>query len=123
MFTRLNIISFGIAIIFGFIGFYRSFADLNPDESMLDRVIFEIGLYLIAGLAIGFINPDGWFLSGFAAWGGFLWWGLAMIFAVNKYGWGAWSRIETPDPLSLAILILPLCIAMIGGYLGKILRN
>ena len=123
MFTALNVISVILALIVGIFGLSLVFVDLGPDGLTFGRVILGVGFFLLVGLIIGFINPKGWWISGFAAWGGILIGGFITINAIKKYGGDAWSANEPPYILSgLALLFFPLGLALVGGYLGKFLR-
>jgi len=128
LFTALNVISVVLALLLGVFGLNLVFSDkIFPDESTFDsmsgRVFLGVAFFFIIGLIIGFINPKGWWISGFAAWGGIFMGGLLTIVAIRKYGLGAFTAEEPPYIHSgLALLILPIGLALSGGYLGKYLR-
>lgn len=112
-----------LALALGFVGLSLLFSDLGPDESAIARFATTTLFYLLAGLIIGLLYPPAWWLAALVAWGGWLLaigGLLAMVPAML-------SGEESP-PLNavlgiVVLLVLPVGLALVGGYLGRSVRR
>ncbi len=106
----------GLAV--GAIGILYVFMDVGPTETDAGRLLTGVALFLVAGLVLGLLNPEGraWLLSGIAAWG-------LMLLG----GYGLWISLTHPPSadlrLALTFLVGPLALALFGGWLGARLRR
>lgn len=106
------------AVAVGLLGLALVFVDVAPTETAVGRVATGAALFLVAGLAVGFANPEGraWLLAGLAAWG-----------LVLLGGMGLWLSITSPASgdagLALLFLLGPLAAALLGGWLGARARR
>lgn len=113
-----------VALLLGFVGLYFIFSDLSSSENWINRVLIAAIFFLLSGLVIGGFNPKAWFLSGLTAWGSLIMGAILTISAIGKYGSDAFSAQEPPYiSAGLVFLFIPLAIAVIGGYLGKLLSE
>lgn len=107
-----------LALALGALGIYLVFVDIGPTETEAGRLLTGVVLFLVAGLALGFLNPEGraWLLSGLAAWG-----------LVLLGGYGLWLSLTHPPSadlqLAVTFLVGPLTLALLGGWLGARLRR
>lgn len=115
-----NLVFVIIALLLGFIGLNFVFSDLSSSESWISRVLIASLFFFLSGLGIGFFNSKAWLISGLTAWGGILM-GIFIVFgAIRKYGSDAFGAQEPPYiSAGLIMLLLPLGLALAGGYVGK----
>lgn len=124
MFT-LRTLAFAIlALVLGIIGLTMVFSDVGAGESATIRIVVATLFFFFSGLAIGYFNPRGWIVSGLSAWGGVTFGTFLVYAAINRYGSNAFAAREPPYILAgLGILLLPLSLALLGGYVGRRLRE
>lgn len=107
-----------LALAVGALGILYVFMDIGPTRTELGRLLTGVALFLVAGLVLGLLNPEGraWLLSGIAAWG-----------LILLGGYGLWISLTHPPSadlgLALLFLIGPLGLALLGGWLGARLRR
>ena len=113
-----------LALFLGVVGWYFIFADLTSSESWISRILIASLFFFLSGLAIGFFNPGAWMISGLTAWGSILM-GIFIIFgAIRQHGSGAFGAQEPPYiSAGLFMLFIPLGMALIGGFVGKLLSK
>ena len=73
---------------------------------------------LLFGLIIGSINPERWFLAGVTGWLNAV---LGIFVLVDIMETGRVAAVDVRDLMGLSLL--PLGLAFLGGYFGKILVN
>lgn len=106
-----------LAAGFGVVGLALVFTDLGPTSTPTARVLSSAGLFLVAGVSIGLLNPRGrsWSLAVLSAWG------PAVLGAVGMW---IWLRSPGGEPgLALAFLLGPAGLALAGGWGGARLRR
>ena len=113
-----NVISVIVAIIMGFFAFGAFFTTMSYVGEAFRAAIYGGISFLLVGLIIGYLNPRGWMLTAVMNWGGILFGPYATITEIPK---------KSGDPLSafegLGLIFLPLGLALLGGYGGKILKK
>jgi len=120
MFNLKTLAFVALAFILGGIGLSMVFSDIGADGSATGRVIVATIFFLICGLGIGYFNPRAWIISGLSAWGGVLFGAFLTLAAIRKYGSNAFAAQEPPYiSFGLIILLVPLSLGLLGGYIGK----
>ncbi len=104
------VISIIIALGVGFIGLSLLFSDLGPAETIQQRLYITEGIYFAAGLAVGLITPEWWWLAGITAWGG-------VLLAIGGLFGGTDIR------LALIFGVASLIPTFLGGFLGAQIRK
>jgi hypothetical protein len=113
-----------LALVVGFFGSSFVFSDLGPGESATNRVIVATIFFLFCGLVIGFFNPKVWMMAGLCSWG-------SVMFGLG-YTWGAIGEYDRGIPdkrhppfivFGLLVLLGPLCLSLLGGFAGKVIRE
>jgi peptidoglycan/LPS O-acetylase OafA/YrhL len=115
-----NLASLLASLALGVIGLNLVFSDLGAGESSINRIFVSAVFFFLCGIGIGYFNPRGWVISGLCAWGSTLFGTLIVMNAIRKYGGNALSAQEPPYISSgLIILLVPLSLALLGGYVGR----
>lgn len=113
-----------LALLLGFFGLAFVFSDLSSGEAWLERVIVAALFFFLSGLGIGFFHPKWWIIAGLTAWGGIFLGGFIVLMAIGRYGSTAFDAQEPPYiSAGLIILFVSLGLALIGGYIGKLLSR
>ena len=108
------VVVIALALAAGFIGLAMLFGDLGPGETALSRAALVAGLHTLAGMVIGFIEPERWQVAALAAWGAVVI-GLGALLGSLGRGIG--------EALMGLVFLAPLALALAGGYLGRWLRR
>jgi type VI protein secretion system component VasK len=124
MFNLKTLAIAALAVILGVIGLSLVFSDVGAGESATSRIIFAAIFFLLCGLGIGYFNPRAWIISGLSAWGSTLFGAFLTFVAIRRYGSNAFAAQEPPYiSAGLVILLVPLCLALLGGYIGRRLNG
>jgi peptidoglycan/LPS O-acetylase OafA/YrhL len=124
MFTLKNLAFAILALVLGIIGLSMVFSNLGPSESETGRVITAAIFFFLCGLGIGYFNPRAWIISGLSAWGSISFGLLMVLSAIGKYGNNAFAAQKPPYiSVGLVILLLPVSLSLLGGYIGQRLKN
>ncbi len=124
MFTLRTLIFVILALVLGVVGLSMVFSNLGPGESETSRVFVAVLFFFLCGLGIGYFNPRAWIISGLSAWGGLLFGLFLTVSAVSKYGSYAFAAQQPPYiSVGLLTLLLPVSLALLGGYVGSRLRR
>jgi hypothetical protein len=108
------VVVIALALAAGYIGLAMLFGDLGPGETALSRAALVAGLHTLAGMVIGFIEPERWQVAALAAWGAVVI-GLGALLGSLGRGIG--------EALMGLVFLAPLALALAGGYLGRWLRR
>lgn len=84
---------------------------LAPGESILGRIMAVLIFFLVAGVIVGYSNPEAWGITGVMAWGG-------ALTGISRLLSGQGSRLE-----GVALLMLPLFVSLCAGYLGMVIHQ
>lgn len=113
-----------LAFLIGIVGLSLVFSDMGSGESWGVRTLIATAFFFFSGVLIGFFNPKLWMISGVTAWGGVLMGGFLTLMAFRKHGADAFNAQEPPYIfVGVMMLILPITLALMGGFLGKILTR
>lgn len=124
MFTLKTLVFVILALVLGVVGLSMVFSNLGPGESETSRVFIAAIFFFLCGLGIGYFNSRAWIVSGLSAWGGILFGLLLIVSAMSKYGSKAFAAQQPPYiSAGLLILLLPVSLALLGGYVGSRLRR
>jgi len=105
------------ALVLGTVGLSLMLTDLGPGESPEARVATIAALFFLGGAVFGLLHPEGWWLAGTLAWSAVLLGVTALVSAVAA-AFGAEAVLG-----ALAIVLVPLGLALSGSYLGMRLRR
>lgn len=105
------------ALLAGLIGLSLFFSDLGPGETWTERLAIAGLLFFGVGLLLGLFHQRAWALSGLTAWGA-LFLGLVGLLTAPSKGLATTEWLET-----LGLLLLPLGLALAGGYLGALVAR
>ncbi len=90
----------------------------------MERIFVITAFFFDCGVGIGFFNPKQWLISVITAWGAVLTGGFIVFSALRKHGSFALNAQEPPFiTFGLAVLFLPVVLALFGGHLGKLLKG
>jgi hypothetical protein len=95
-----------VAVLLGFLGLPLFFAD---GPSLSERFVVAAIAYPLFGFVTGYFNTRAWMIAGLAAWGPML--------------LGILSLISQLSVLALGLLLLPLGLVLLGGYVGSRFRR
>lgn len=116
-----NLAFTALALLLGIFGFVFAFSDSGPGEFWLGRALVAALFFFLCGFGFGFFNPGGWAIAGLTAWGCILMGGLIVFAAIRPR-----ENIGVIPPPSISagliLLFIPTGLALVGGYLGKLLR-
>jgi hypothetical protein len=113
----IRVLLFGlIALLLGLFGLSLFFSDLGPGETWTRRLVIAALLFFLSGLFIGYLNPKLWIIAGLTAWGPVLFGSTGLINILS----GAVPSLGIVWVQVLAMLLLPLGLALLGAYVGAL---
>lgn len=106
-----------IVLLVGLLGLSMFFADLGPGETLTSRLTQAALLFFLSGALIGYLHNRTWMLAGLVAWG-------PVLLSLVRLPSAVIGGIPVSGLAELfAFLLLPLGLALAGGYLGALLAN
>jgi peptidoglycan/LPS O-acetylase OafA/YrhL len=107
-----TVIAVGLGVVVGGLALPFVFSDLSSAERIAERVAIAASIFFLGGALVGWVAVRRWPLSALCAWPPL---GMGLVMLISKVT----VQGEVPPwPTIGAFLLVPLAVAVFGGYAG-----